>query len=151
MLVDYMSINMLHQLIINSINALNALFETHSKYLPPQDQLEDTEVDTLLETGRNSDDPLVTLAKYWKPLNWWSFFSPVATLCGERDAGAWGGEVGPSVRRGQVHFWAGHRAVGAKLPRSEVFRGWSVLFSFHHVSDPKPRKFEDICGFQAGY
>ncbi|ERL87542.1 hypothetical protein D910_04933 [Dendroctonus ponderosae] len=61
MLVDYMSINMLHQLIINSINALNELFEKHSKYLPPDEQLERTEVDTLLETGRESEDPSLPL------------------------------------------------------------------------------------------
>ncbi|XP_023013028.2 dynein heavy chain at 16F isoform X2 [Leptinotarsa decemlineata] len=39
MLVDYISINMLHQLIINSINELNGIFEMHTQFLPTESQL----------------------------------------------------------------------------------------------------------------
>lgn len=54
-----MAINMLHQLIINSIDELNNLFELHSKYLPSQELLESTELDTYLEGERDPDDPAV--------------------------------------------------------------------------------------------
>ncbi|KAG5888365.1 hypothetical protein JTB14_033502 [Gonioctena quinquepunctata] len=39
MLVDYITINMLHQLITNSINELNEVFEKHTRFLPSLDQL----------------------------------------------------------------------------------------------------------------
>ncbi|XP_050294811.1 dynein axonemal heavy chain 6 [Anthonomus grandis grandis] len=61
MLVDYMSINMLHQLMINSINELNILFENHTKYLPGQELLETTELDKILEQPREKDDPQLPL------------------------------------------------------------------------------------------
>lgn len=61
MLVDYMTINMLHQLIINSINEVNDLFRTHTKYLPSQDLLEKTALDATLEGPREPEDPAVKL------------------------------------------------------------------------------------------
>ncbi|XP_076263714.1 dynein heavy chain at 16F [Rhynchophorus ferrugineus] len=61
MLVDYMTLNMLHRLIINSVNELNKLFENHSKYLPSQEQLDGSELDITLEEERSEDDPKLPL------------------------------------------------------------------------------------------
>ncbi|XP_066254312.1 dynein axonemal heavy chain 6 [Euwallacea similis] len=61
MLVDYMSINMLHQLIINSITDLNSLFEIHSKYLPRTELLEKAEMSPVLEGKRDPVDPTLPL------------------------------------------------------------------------------------------
>ncbi|XP_066151500.1 dynein axonemal heavy chain 6 [Euwallacea fornicatus] len=61
MLVDYMSINMLHRLFINSINDLNSLFKTHSKYLPRTELLEKAELNSLLEDNRDPRDPTLPL------------------------------------------------------------------------------------------
>ncbi|XP_060520964.1 dynein axonemal heavy chain 6 [Cylas formicarius] len=56
-LVDYMTITMLHRLITNSIDELKLLFERHSKYLPDRALLESDELEVLLECPRQDGDP----------------------------------------------------------------------------------------------
>nr|CAH7756356.1 unnamed protein product [Callosobruchus chinensis] len=57
-LVDYLTINMLHQLLINSVEEVNRVFHLHSKFLPTDSQLSIVEgVSALEDRPRDELDP----------------------------------------------------------------------------------------------
>ncbi|KAJ8965682.1 hypothetical protein NQ314_003964 [Rhamnusium bicolor] len=68
MLVDYMSLNMLHQLITNSMDELLVVFQRHTDFLPSKSQLDliGTENDETTNE-RDPEDPQVEYAAYIIP------------------------------------------------------------------------------------
>lgn len=55
MLADYMTINMLHLLITNSVNEIHRILEDHTQFLPKNNQLEVSQ-----EQERPNEAPQVT-------------------------------------------------------------------------------------------
>nr|CAI5844200.1 unnamed protein product [Callosobruchus analis] len=63
-LVDYLTINMLHQLIINSVEDVNRVFHLHSRFLPTDSQMSIVEVgesNALDKRPREEEDPQIPM------------------------------------------------------------------------------------------